>query len=414
MLPINQKVLIDGKMLTVLPALIDPHVHFRVPGGEHKEDWKTAALAAVSAGVTRVCDMPNNTPACTTLQEVKAKKALIDAQLQAVSIPLRYGLYFGADKSRFDQIALVSHECVALKIFMGSSTGGLVIDTDKALDEAFHFAKQANMLVAVHAEDEALLAQKRIEYAGQTDPSTHSKMRPKQAAILATKKAIALSAKHDVALYILHLSTLEELELVREAKRQGLKVFAETTTHHLFLTEADYASFGTLVQMNPPLRTQEDQDALWRALQDGTLDTIGTDHAPHTLEEKKQPFGQAPSGIPGIETLLPLMLDAVHRKKLSLERLMQLTRYNIESLFGFAPNNDVVLVDLELKKQVQDAEMHSKCGWTPYRGRMLTGWPIYTILNGQIFGSNQATPEGKQQLEAYLQTHQGGFVANSQ
>ncbi len=387
----------DFSSLTSLPALIDPHVHFRVPGGEYKEDWKTGARAALYGGVTTVCDMPNNTPPCTTVKALEEKKRLIDLQLKSVDIPLRYALYFGADKENFDQIERASDKCVALKIFMGCSTGGLVIDTDEALDEAFRLAAQSEMLVAVHAEDEALLRQKRKEYAGITDVYAHSLMRPKEAAVRATAKAIALARKHGTRLYILHLSTKEEVALVRAAKQEGLPVFAEATTHHLFLTEEDYAQFGTFVQMNPPLRALEDQEALWEGIREGTLDTIGTDHAPHTKEEKNRPFGEAPSGIPGVETLLPLLLDAVYHKKLTLERVIELTRTNPQKIFNLPPNDDVVLVDLEKERTVTNEMIKSKCGWTPYKGRVLRGWPEYVILDGRAYSVSRRKVEETQQ-----------------
>lgn len=386
--------------LIALPALIDPHVHLRVPGGEHKEDWKTGAIAAIHGGVTTVCDMPNNIPPCTTVEALEEKKKVIDAQLKSVDIPLRYGLYFGADKDHFDQIAAASSSCVGLKIFMGCSTGGLVIDTDEALDEAFRLAAQAGMLVAVHAEDEALLAKKRQEFAGATDPAIHSKMRPREAAIRATAKAIALARKYGVRLYILHMSTQEEVALVRTAKQEGLSVFAETTTHHLFLNVDDYATFGTFVQMNPPLRTKQDQEALWEGIADGTIDTIGTDHAPHTREEKNLPFGKAPSGIPGVETLLPLLLDSVHQGRLTLDRVIELTRTNPEKIFNLPPNDDVVLIDMEKELTVTDEMIKSKCGWTPYRGRRLRGWPEYVILDGRVYSVSRQTAEEKPQSEA--------------
>jgi dihydroorotase len=404
---------IEGKKLNVLPALIDPHVHFRVPGGEHKEDWKTAALAAVRAGVTTVCEMPNNIPPCTTYERLLAKKEAIDRQLLEADIPLRYHLYFGADQEHFDQIQRVAQECKALKIFMGCSTGGLVVDSDEALDKAFRLAKEGKMIVAVHAEDEHLLKAAKKRYGPVTDPSFHSKIRPKEAAIAATQKALELCAKYDTTLYILHMSTWEELELVREAKRSGLPVFAEVTTHHLFLTEKDYTPFGTLVQMNPPLRTKEDQEALWEGIKDRTIDTIGTDHAPHTLAEKNLPFGQAPSGIPGIETLLPLLLDSVHLGKLTLQRMLELTRFTSEKLFSLPPHEDSVLVDLNLEKEVREEELSSKSKWTPYRGRTLRGWPLYTVLKGRVYSSNQGTPEGKKQLEEYLRAHPGGFFESA-
>lgn len=407
---------IDGSHLTVLPALIDPHVHFRVPGAEHKEDWKSGALAAVRSGVTTVLDMPNNNPPCTTLERLHEKKRLIDAQLKAVDIPLRYGLYFGADKEHLDQIALAKAECPALKIFMGCSTGGLVIDTDAALDEAFRIASQAKLLVAVHAEDEAILIETRKKYAGATDPAMHSLIRPKEAAIRATEKALNLSAKYNTPLYILHLSTKEELELVRQAKKNGLPVFAEATTHHLFFTVDDYKEWKTLVQMNPPLRTHEDQEALWEGIADGTFDTIGTDHAPHTLQEKLRPFGEAPSGIPGIETLLPLMLDAVNQGRLTLKRLVELTRTNIEKIFSLPSNTDVVCVDRQLQKTVDERELKSKCGWTPYRGKKLTGWPIYTVCRGRLFygsGFNPKTVEETQRHENGRSSNWGSSCAKS-
>lgn len=394
-------IVIGGRKLTILPALIDPHVHYRVPGGEHKENWKSGALSAVRGGVTTVCDMPNNSPPCTTYERLIEKKRIIDAQLREIDTPLRYGLYFGANQGDLDQIALAARQSVALKIFMGCSTGGLVIETDEGLNDAFRLAKEAGLLVAVHAEDEAILKTARACYPGVTDPAYHSKIRPKEAAIQATDKALQLCAKYNTPLYILHMSTREELDLVREAKRSGLPVYAEVTTHHLFLSEEDYKIFGTFVQMNPPLRTLEDQEALWEGIRDNTVDTIGTDHAPHTLEEKKLPFGRAPSGIPGVETLLPLMLDAVHRGLLTLERMMELTRWKSEEIFSLPSHQDVVLVDLEWEKTVNEEELASLCGWSPYHGRSLRGWPFYTILNGRVFVS-QGTLEGKQEVEGYL------------
>lgn len=327
---------------------------------------------------------------------------------------MRYLLYFGADQDHFDQIARVREETPLLKIFMGCSTGGLVVESDEALDAAFRLAKEAGLIVAVHAEDEAILKEAKKKFPHATDPSFHSKMRPREAAIVATKKALQLAEKHNVTLYILHMSTKEEVALVREAKQRGLSIFAEAVTHHLFLTEKEYATLGTLVQMNPPLRTQQDQEALWEGVRDGTIDTIGTDHAPHTLAEKALPFGEAPSGIPGIETLLPLMLDAVNRGVLTLERMVELTRFKSEKLFRLPKNDDIVIVDMNLKKEVKEEELASKTKWTPYRGRVLQGWPLYTVLRGEVFETNQSRPGGKRELEKYLAAHQGGFFASVQ
>lgn len=376
---------IDGEGLTLLPALIDPHVHFRLPGATHKEDWKTGALAAVRGGVTTVFDMPNNIPACNTMERMDEKKQLIDTQLHSVGIPLHYGLYLGADESHLEEISHSANKAVGIKVFMGCSTGDLLIDSKEALDEVFRRAAETDQIVAVHAEDEKILQEAKRQIGPTLNPAMHSRIRPREAAIKAVETALELSKKYRTRLYVLHMSTKEELELVKQAKKENVPVFAEVTTHHLFLSEQDYATWGTFVQMNPPLRTKQDQEALWEGINDGSIDTIGTDHAPHTLAEKQLPFGKAPSGIPGVETLLPLMLDAVSQEKLSLNRLVELTRTNIERLFRIPSNNDWVLVDLNLEKTVDAKELCSKCGWSPYVGRRLRGWPIYTLLGGHLF-----------------------------
>lgn len=393
---------IDDTGLIELPATIDPHVHFRIPGGARKEDWKSGALAAVSSGVTMVFDMPNNTPPCTTLQRLREKKKIIESQLRSVSIPLRYGLYLGADPDRLDEIPLAKGEAIAIKLYMGSTTGATGAYSKRFYRELFIRAAAAKMLIVVHAEDERILCKMQRRYETVLDPAVHSKIRTKKAAERAVFQAIEYAAKYGTSLYIAHMSTKEEVELVRQAKKEGLAVFAEAVTHHLFLTTEDYSRWGTLVQANPPLRTQEDQEALWQAIADGTIDIVATDHAPHLLEEKRVPYGQAPSGIPGIETLLPLLLDAVSRKKLTLERLVQLTRTNVEKIFALPPNDDAVYVDMQLQKQVRDSELKTKCGWSPYSGRLLTGWPRYTKLRGQLYAIPQNTEETQEDRCAHV------------
>lgn len=373
---------IEGRKLLALPALCDPHVHFRAPGGSHKEDWKTASFAAIWGGVTTVCDMPNNSPSCTTIERLRAKKQLIDAELRSTGLPLRYGLYLGADAQHLSEISKAKGEACGIKVFMGGSTGDLLVDSQEALEEIFKRAADIDMVVAVHAEDETLLQRRMKEFQGG-DVTSHSIIRSPHVAAVAVERAIALSAKYGTRLYLLHLSTQGELDLVRKAKREGVPVFAETTPHHLFLTTEDYATLGTFVQMNPPLREPAEQKALWEALVDGTIDTIGTDHAPHTRAEKEQPYGKAPSGIPGIDLYLPLLLNAVHEKRLTLQRLVELVHTNPLKLFGFPATDDVVLVDLALKKRVVSSDIKTKCGWSPYEGRELVGWPLYTFIGGQ-------------------------------
>jgi dihydroorotase len=362
-----------------IPALIDPHVHFRIPGAEHKEDWITASRGCWQGGITTVFDMPNNHPPCTTLEQLLAKKSMIEAQLRKANIPLRYYLYLGAAREHIDELEKAAPHIIGIKVFMGSSTGSLLIEDQPTLDRIFKIAAELGKVVAVHAEDETFLRSIRGKYAGTLDPAMHSKIRDPKAAEIAVERAINLSAKYGTKLYILHMSTMGELHLLRQAKASHVPVYGEATPNHLFLDERDYKYYGNHVVVNPPLRSYEDQEALWEAVRDGTIDTLGTDHAPHTLAEKQLPFGQAPSGIPGIETLLPLMMDAVSRGKLTLERFIALSRTNIEAIFGLESHDDYVVVDLDSEKEVRREDLLSKCGWSPYEGRVLKGWPVRTV-----------------------------------
>lgn len=371
--------------LTAIPAIIDPHVHFRVPGCDHKEDWQTGALAAIRGGVTAVFDMPNNRPACISKATFQEKETQIDEQLEKAKIPLRYFLYLGIDRGHLEEIAKMAGHAVALKVFMGSSTGSLLVDDEDSLDRVFALAAAHDILIAVHAEDEAFLRERREALGPSKDPAFHSKVRDREGAVRAVARAIALAKKHKARLAILHVSTPEELALIREAKKSGAFVYAEATPHHLYLSEDDYAQWGTHVIVNPPLRTRRDKEALWEAVADGTIDWIGSDHAPHTLEEKKRAFPDAPSGVPGVEFLLPLMLHAVAMGKISLQRLVELTSGNVRKIFRLPAWEDLVLVDLAKEKKIVQEGVASKCGWTPYAGMTLRGWPRYTILKGEVY-----------------------------
>lgn len=377
--------IIDGTGLLIMPALIDPHVHFRTPGLEHKENWLSASKAAIRGGITTVFDMPNTVPASITLDKIRDKKQLIDSQLEVAGIPLRYNLYLGADKLHFAEIERAKEDVIGLKIFMGSSTGDLVMDDEESLEAAFQLAAENDILVAVHAEDEALLKERKAACKDLSFPRLHSHIRSHEVAYLATKKAIELAKKYGARLYLLHIGTRQEVELIAAAKKEGVKVFAETTPHHLFLTEEAYDTLGSKVQMNPPLRTADDVDALWKGIREGVIDTIGSDHAPHTLTEKDQPYGLCPSGIPGVETTLPLLLNAVHEGRLKLSDIIRLMLTRVETIFRLEPNDDVVLVDLEKTKMLKNEELATKCGWSPYAGRELKGWPVTTILKGKVF-----------------------------
>lgn len=376
----NQTIDVSG--LTLMPALIDPHVHFRTPGAEYKENWESASVAAIYGGVTTVFDMPNNNPSCITLERLKEKKKRIDRQLK---IPLRYGLYLGADQNHLQEIARAKDQIIGIKIYMGSSTGDLLMKDSSSLERVFQIAAENDVLIAVHAEDEDLIQERRIKCkaALHSTAKDHSLIRSAEVASKAVAQAIDLAARYKTRLYIAHVSTKEELDLIRKAKDRGLSVYAEATPHHLFLTTNTYETLDTLALVNPPLR--ENLAPLWEAIHDGTIDTIGTDHAPHLLEEKKRPFGEAPSGFPSIELYLALLLNAHSQGKITLEKIVKLTHTRVQEIFQIEGNDDVVLVDLEKIKTVDNAHLKTKAKWSPYCGMTLKGWPCMTILRGKVY-----------------------------
>ncbi len=384
-IPSEENVSIDAKELMLFPALIDPHVHFRTPGAEYKEDWKSAAKAAIAGGVTTVLDMPNNTPAASTALALQAKEERVKDQLNAARIPLRYGFYLGADRRHLQEIPKLKESVVGLKIYMGSSTGDLLIDDAGSLKDAFQIAAENDLLVAVHAEDEGLIKERSKHFLDRKDPAVHSEIRSPKVAALAVEHAIRLAEETKARLYIAHVSTKEELALIRSAKKRGLRIYAETTPHHLFLDDSAYAKLGTLALVNPPLRSKQEREAVWEAIHDETIDTIGTDHAPHTLEEKQKPYGSAPSGFPSIEFYFALLLNAHAEKKLSLEQIVSLTHTRPQEIFRLPIDDDIVLVDLSEKRTLGNSMIRSKAGWSPYLGMALQGWPRYTVCKGRLF-----------------------------
>ncbi len=375
----------DAQGLFIFPGLIDPHVHFRTPGMEHKENWLSAAKAALRGGYTTVFDMPNTIPPTITETFLKEKKLLIDSQLKEAGIALRYELFFGADKNHLSEIHKIKNDVIGIKVFMGCSTGNLVIDDDESLHAVFAIAATQNLIVAVHAEDEELIQQRKKQFSQATNYSDHSKIRDVFVATRAVEKAIELTKIYNTKLYILHTSTQEEIDLIAKAKKAGLPVFAETTPHHLFLDDSIYSHLHGKAVVNPPLRSANQHAALWEAINNGTIDTIGSDHAPHTEHEKFQPYGACPSGMPGIETTLALLLNAYHEGFISLEKIVSLTCDRPREIFGLPHNEDIVLVDLEKSKTIDNSQLKTKCGWSAFAGRQLRGWPVYVVLRGEFF-----------------------------
>lgn len=374
----------DATNLVALPALIDTHVHFRTPGAEYKENWESGAKAAIAGGVTSVLDMPNNTPSITTEAILDEKIKIVEGQLKKVDIPLHPYFYLGATLDNLEEIEKCKDKIIGVKVFMGASTGNLLVSDHETQKNIFKKCAKLNIVVAVHAEDDDIINAQKNKFPSAA-VNDHGKIRPNIAALAAVKKAIDLARETDATLYILHSSTAEEIELIRQAKKERLRVFAEVTPHHLFLTEEAYDTLGAKAQMNPPLRSKNDQKALWEAIKDGTIDTVGTDHAPHTLQEKTLPYPQSPSGVPGIETYLPLLLDAYNTSKITLEKIVELTHDNPKKIFGLKETGDWVLVDLDQVKKIKNEDLKTKCGWSPFADRELKGVPKFTILNNIIY-----------------------------
>ncbi|MCC5649394.1 dihydroorotase [Nostoc sp. XA013] len=372
---------IDAEGLTLLPGVIDPQVHFREPGLEHKEDLFTASCACAKGGVTSFLEMPNTRPLTTTQQA-------LDDKLERASQKslVNYGFFIGATAENLPDL-LLAKPTPGIKIFMGSMHGQLLVDGETALSAIF---AKGDRLIAVHAEDQTRINQRRQEFANIHDPAVHSQIQDNQAALLATQLALKLSQKYHRRLHILHMSTAEEADLLRQEKPSW--VTAEVTPQHLLLNTSAYEQIGTLAQMNPPLRSPHDNEVLWQALRDGVIDFIATDHAPHTLEEKAQEYPNSPSGMPGVETSLALMLTAAMEGKCSVAQVVNWMSKNVAVAYGI-PNKgaiapgydaDLVLVDLNTYSPVRREELLTKCRWSPFEGWNLTGWAKTTIVGGEI------------------------------
>ncbi|MBD0312546.1 MAG: dihydroorotase [Microcoleus sp. T3-bin5] len=372
---------IMAKGLTLLPGVIDPQVHFREPGLEHKEDLFTASCACAKGGVTSFLEMPNTRPLTTT-------QAALDDKLSraAEKCLVNYGFFIGATAENLPDL-LTANPTPGIKIFMGSMHGQLLVDGEATLEAIF---AAGDRLIAVHAEDQARINQRRQEFAGISDVAVHSQIQDNQAALLATQLALKLSNKYQRRLHILHLSTGEEAELLRQEKPSW--VTAEVTPQHLLLNTSAYEKIGSLAQMNPPLRAPRDNEILWQALLDGVIDFIATDHAPHTLAEKAQDYPNTPSGMPGVETSLPLMLTQAVQGRCTVAQVANwmsaavAKAYKIPNKGKIAPgfDADLVLVDLDNYRLVVREEMVTKCGWSPFEGWNLTGWPVVTVVGGKV------------------------------
>ena len=373
---------IDCAGLHVLPGVIDSQVHFREPGMEHKEDLATGARAAALGGVTAVFEMPNTKPSTVTLEALADKVARAKGRML-----VDFAFYFGAtaDNAHLQPAAEQAEGCAGIKLFMGSSTGDLLVEQTEAVRAVLAGGRRR---VAVHSEDEPRLRE-RAALRRPGDPSSHPEWRDPQAALMNTERLIRLAEETGRRVHVLHISTADELPLL--AAHKDL-ITAEATPHHLTLDgDEAYARLGTKVQMNPPVRGAAHRDAIFAALRAGVIDVIGSDHAPHTLEEKAAEYPASPSGMTGVQTLTPIMLDHVNAGRLSLERFVDLTAHGPCRIFGLAGKGrvavgydaDFTIVDLKARREIRNDWIASRCGWTPYDGVTVTGWPKGTIIRGR-------------------------------
>ncbi len=379
---------IDADGLFLIPGALDPHVHFRDPGQPHKEDLHSGSMACAAGGVTGFFDMPNNDPSITTPELMAEKK-----KTAASKCVVNYNFFIGATPSNV--AAMNSTKNIpGIKVFMGCSTGGLLVDKEEDLEKIF---AEGSHIIAVHAEDNSILHENEKKFSGkEIQFEDHPKIRDENAAITATRRAVRLALKYRRRLHIMHVTTAEEVEFLREYRDNPL-ISAEVCPQHLFLTAPDiYRKLKGFAKMNPPIRVGRHAAALWEGLKDGTLKWIATDHAPHTKDEKSRPYGDCPSGMPGVETSMALMLNQVNLGRCSLEQVVlwmcenPVKYYSVvnkgEIKSGF--DADVTLLDLKLQKSVSGKDMYTRVKWSPYEGMLLQGWPVTTIVGGQVVFEN--------------------------
>ena len=372
---------ISATGLTILPGVIDSQVHFREPGNEHKEDLETGSRGAVMGGVTAVFEMPNTNPLTTCAQTLADK---INRARHRMFCD--FAFYVGGTRENIDDLpALEKLEGSAgVKVFIGSSTGNLLVDDEESLKKIL---AKITRRAAFHSEDEARLIERK-DIRRPNDPSSHPEWRDEIAAMKSTKMLVEAAREAGKRIHVLHISTKEEMEYLAHHKDVAT---VEVTPQHLSLTAPEvYEKLGTYAQMNPPLRATHHAKGLWQGLHTGVVDVLGSDHAPHTREEKDKPYPESPSGMTGVQTLVPIMLDHVNKGNLSLERFVDLTSHGPNRIFGLATKGriavgmdaDFTVVDMNQTRTITDDWIESRSKWTPYHGQTVTGWPKGTIIRG--------------------------------
>lgn len=395
---------INAEGLILLPGCIDDQVHFREPGLTYKGDIASESRAAVAGGITSFMEMPNTVPNTLT-QELLENKY----QLAAEKSVANYSFYMGASNDNLSEVLKTDQKNVCgVKVFMGSSTGNMLVDNSKTLERLF---SESPMLIATHCEDEATIKSNLEHYkqlvGDNISVRAHSRIRSAEACYLSSSLAVSLAKKHGTRLHVLHISTAKEVSLFKsELLLADKKITAEACVHHLWFSDEDYQTKGNLIKWNPAIKTPADRAAILQAVLDGTIDVIATDHAPHTFEEKEKPYLEAPSGGPLVQHALPAMLELVHQKKLSIEQVAEKMAHNPAICFKIEKRGyiregfwaDLVLVDLNSPWTVSKENILYKCGWSPFEGQTFQSKITHTFVSGNLVwadGKNQSNQTGK-------------------
>ena len=384
---------VDAAGKYLIPGVIDDQVHFREPGLTHKEDLAHASRACAKGGVTSFLEMPNTVP--NTVTQAALENKLATASKSSL---VNYGFYVGATTENVDVLKHATRT-PGIKIFIGSSTGNLLVDEQAALEKIF---AESTLTICAHCEDETTVRANAAQYANETNIAFPSKVRDHEAAKIATARAIDLAQRHNHRFHVLHVSTADEIELIQNG---GPLITSEVCPHHLFFNVDDYPRLGSLIKMNPSIKSKTDNDQLWQALCDGVIDIVATDHAPHTMDEKREPYPKCPSGLPAVENSLALMLNQVAQQKCTIEQVVkwmcsrpaEIWNMKNKGRIEVGYDADLTLVDMDLTQTVLNENQETKCGWTPWHGDDLTGWPIATwVMGKQVF----KMVDGKSQFDA--------------
>jgi len=391
--------IIEAAGQTLIPGMIDDQVHFREPGATHKADLHSESMAAVAGGITSFMDMPNTNPLTVTLEALEQK-----FELAAERCVANYSFYLGATNDNIEQIrALKPDQACGIKVFMGASTGNMLVDRRESLEAIF---ANAPVLVATHCEDTPTVEKNEAEYReryGEDVPMRyHPAIRSEEACFLSSSLAVGLARRHGTRLHVLHLTTARELELFEAGPLDHKRITAEACVHHLFFDEGDYELKGSFIKCNPAIKRHSDREALRRALKDDRIDVIATDHAPHTLDEKLNSYFKAPAGLPLVQWALPMALELCHDGQLSLEQLVEKTSHGPARLFQIAGRGyiregywaDLVLLDLDSPYRVERDAVLYKCGWSPLEGVRLRSRVTTTLVNGRIAYRDGRVNEG--------------------